>query len=151
VLLLIAVVLVVGLATGTIQRMNRAPSTQTTMQTNAQPTDALSSYTQVGAYSHGYQCVRTALAAFAKAHLTSSITTMAGAHRLTQKIVVACDGGARQDRVRRMAWFRMGANDAMYDLFGQPSVRVACLTHPDCAATHSTIVYFEQIQQGAQP
>jgi hypothetical protein len=102
------------------------------------------------AYRDGHSCVRTTLSAFAKAHLTKNITTVKGAHRLSQKIVVSCDRGAEKDRVKGIAWFKMGASDAVADLFGEPSARAACLLSPDCGASPSTVAYFERLQQ-AEP
>jgi hypothetical protein len=106
---------------------------------------------QGAAYHNGYSCVMTVLKGFAKAHLTKNITTVAGARLLSERVVVSCDKGAVQDRVGKLVWFKMGAADAVRDLFGERSARVACLLATDCAATHSTIAYFIRIQQGQTP
>lgn len=149
VLLLIGLVVAVGLATGTIRTSDRAGRSQATTARRV-PSGAESprSYTQIDSYSHGYSCVKLTLSAFAKARLTANIRTVAGRRRMTKRVVHTCDSGATEDGVTHIAWYRMGASDAMRDGFGEPSARDACLENFGCGATHATIRYFEFIGQG---
>jgi len=103
------------------------------------------------AYHDGYSCVRTALAGLAKAHLTNNVKTQRDAFRLSANVAVSCNKGAKQDHVKEVTWFTLGAADAVKDLFGDSSGRVACMRSGSCGMSHSTLLYFERIQQGESP
>lgn len=140
---LIAAVVAALLVTGAL-KLGSQPDVHAS--TNAPTLDK-----QGTAYHDGYSCVRTALAGLAKAHLTNNVKTVRDAQRLSANVAVSCKRGAKQDHVKEVAWFTLGAADAVRDLFGESSGRVTCMQGGSCGMSHSTLLYFERIQQGESP
>src|SRR5690242_16298475 len=98
-----AVIVVVGFATGTVQRIDktddpepsRVPAPPNLVLTPS--TQAFATYTQIDAYSHGYRCVKAALSTLAQTRRTA---------RATQRFVVGCDRRAKDDHVAHLSWYR---------------------------------------------